>query len=188
MLGRQARAAALVAALVLLVSVSVAAGTKVPASRSVAPDSLGIRFDLTSDWGVSTKASLEHGWEWEAFSPGRIAWLRLTSARSALSFGQIAATVVQRLRLSTEPAVRADRYGSFRSSRTTVAGVPAVKVVIRGLQATASGIQEATTVELAFVRAGVAYVVEFDSPQEFLSRFLPTLDRALTSMHGTQIA
>src|SRR5262249_19734662 len=188
MLGRQAAVAALGAALVVLASASEAASTKVPAWRSVAPDSLGVRFNLTSDWGVSTKAALEHGWEWEAFSPGRIAWLRMTSARTALSFDQIAATVVQRLRLSTEPAVRADRYGSFRRSRATVTGVPAVKVVIRGLQATAFGIQEATTVELAFVRAGVAYVIEFDSAQKFLSRFLPTLDRALTSMHLTQIA
>lgn len=188
MLGRQAAATALAASVVGLASASVAMGTKVPAWRSVAPSSLGVRFDLTSDWGISTKAALSHGWEWEAFSPGRIAWLRVTSARTSLAFDQIAATVVQRLRLSTEPSVQADRLGSFRSRRITVAGVPAVRVVIRGLQATAFGVQEATTVEVAFVRSGVAYVVEFDSSQQFLARFLPTLDRAVSTMHLTQIA
>jgi hypothetical protein len=188
MLGRQAAATALAVAAVGIAWAGVAAGAKAPVWRSVAPTSLGISFHLTSDWGITNHASLDRGWKWEAFSPGQIAWLRLTTVRTTLPFEQVSVAAVSRLRVETAQGVQADPNGFFRSTRLTVAGMPATRVEIRGYQVTAFGVQETTTVEVTFVRAGVAFLLEFDTEQKFAARFVPTVRRALSTLHLTQIA
>jgi hypothetical protein len=161
---------------------------KVPEWRSVAATSLGLRFHLTSDWGVETRAGVHTGWRWEAYSPGQIAWMHITAARSALTLDQLAMTAVANIRSSTAGSVSADPSGTFKSSRTSVAGVPAVRVYVRGMQATPWGPREAAMVEVTFVHAGVAYLIQFDSQEKFAPRFLPTLERAIATMRLTQVA
>jgi len=154
----------------------------------VAAPSLGLRFDLTSDWGVETKAGVHTGWKWEAYSPGQIAWMHITAARSPLTLDQLGITAVASIRSSTRGSVSADPSGTFRSSRTTIAGLPALRVYVRGMQATPWGLREAAMVEVAFVHAGVAYLIQFDSQQKFAPRFLPTLERAIATMRLRQAA
>jgi hypothetical protein len=183
----RAQAGGLVAA-ILAASSAVALGARVPSSRPVAPPALGIRFNFTSDWGIAIKAALHPGWKWEGFSPGQIAWVRISSHATPLTLDELQPGYVNGLRASTAKPVQADPNGLFTSTRTKVAGAPAVKIEIRGLGFTLTGVGEATTVVYALVHAGVAYVIEFDSSQKFLARYRPTIERLIASIRFTQVA
>jgi hypothetical protein len=187
MLVGRALAAGLVAA-IFAASSALGLATRVPASRPVAPAGLGIHFNLTSDWGITINAALHAGWKWEGFSPGQIAWVRISSHATPLTLDELQPGYVNGLRASTTRPVQADPNGRFTSTRTKVAGSPAVKIEIRGLGLTLTGVGEATTVIYALVHAGVAYVIEFDSSERFVTRYRPTIQRLIASMRFTQVA
>ena len=185
MVGRGVLASAAVLA-VCLPAVTMAA--RVPAWRPIAPPRLGIRFDLAADWAIDTKWSLDNGWKWAAYSPGRIAWVRISTTTTTLDSTQLGHVFVERLRPSVKQAVQGDPLGYFRTADTKVGGVPAVKLTIHDRGVTVLGVAEGTTIEYVLAHAGVAYVLEFDATDPFFERFRPAFDHLVSSLRFTQVA
>jgi hypothetical protein len=96
---------------------------------------------------------------------------------------------VHDVQVATKKPVGADPHGLFRATRVTIGGEPAAKITVRGEGIDqVGGVSELTTVDYVLVHGGLLYIIEFDTPQQFARRFLPTIARVAATARFLHVA
>jgi hypothetical protein len=166
--------------------VASAASAGVPAKQTFNRAKFHLSFELPSDWAggwtsTSTKTIFS------GVAPGRVAQVQITILNPPLQLPPLAVFAAslatgERTRLKAAPGA------SVTSHSTTIGGVPAIELTERyhGLWVSAPG--EIQAYLYVFEHRGVAYVLNFSTTSDWLSKERPIFTASVASLHFTNVA
>src|SRR3954468_14645507 len=162
---------------VLAVPATPAWAGSVPTHQSFDLRTLGVSFELPSDWGKDLPP--DSGWQWQAMAPGATAHLYVSAVRTSKSFSQIVPVYVSAIKT----AIARNDYQSVVTMHSLhIGSTPAVEVGAHYRQRTSAALQRVVSNLYIFAHAGRFYIFNYSASTDWIKKVQPSFDQSIRSV------